>query len=194
MKRNKHESQAPTVVCHWETKTETSKPVALFELWSWKTPLASYQMPSWQFWLLYHHPQSDASCKLGQDLEAFKGLMVFCSAQLPAYYDADNEIVLSCIASLYGVNAMETHWSPSLWTLMISTDCKCVMSLFSESLCILSTTSDGIEQAYQYSYMYRASKGIAKTDALSRLLLLYAPATMRMPLRPCFLLKTVTWA
>lgn len=115
--------------------------------------------------------------------------MVFYLPQLSAYYDADNKKVLPYIAFFYGVNAMETNWLPSLWTFMISTDCKCVMSLFNESCCILSVASGGVEQAYQYSYMYRASKGIAKTDALSRLLLLYAPATMCMPLRQCFFVE-----
>lgn len=81
---------------------------------------------------------------------------------------------------------------------MVCIDRKCLMSSFSKSHCILSMASGRTEHRaltltqahqYSYSYMYRASKDIANADALSWLLLLYAPAaTMCMPLRQCFLL------
>lgn len=59
--------------------------------------------------LLYYPLFKDAKCKLGPALEAYVGVTPFQSAQLPGYFDADDEIVLSCIASFYGVSAMVSH-------------------------------------------------------------------------------------
>lgn len=72
--------------------------------------MVNYKLPDASSTTLLYYPLfKDAKCKLGPALEAYVGVTPFQSAQLPVYFDADDEIVLSCIASSCGVSAMVSH-------------------------------------------------------------------------------------